>query len=211
MNTAEIGGFRRPERGKVPFNWEVQPLLAEIAPALLEYYTASLTPADLLVAGPSGAGYLMPPLVPDLRAYFRESSRVCALCGIRIATSYNGDPPLRALRDHEAAKGFHGFVAGYFHLGRKPMCALGEGSFVANSWPPADAIGATRDEVLEGIRALVDAEAPLPRFVGCHLFAYRTSIADIAAFVATLDPARVKVVRADEFLAAAGISMGEKS
>ena len=210
MNTAEVGGWRRPERGEVPFNWEIQPLLADYAPALLGYYYSSLTQADLLVAGPSGAGYVMPPLVPDLRAYFRASAEACARCGIRIATSYNGDPPRRVLRDHAKAEGFLGFVAGYFHLGRKPARIVGQKTFVANSWPQVDAIGASRDETLEGIRALMEADGPLPRFLGCHLFAYRTNVADVAAFVATLDPARVKVVKADEFLAAARIWLAER-
>jgi len=209
MNTAEVGGWRRPERGSVPFNWEIQPLLADYAPALLGYYCSSLTPADLLVAGPSGAGYVMPPLVPDLGAYFRASAEACARCGIRIATSYNGDPPRRVLAAHAGAEGFLGFVAGYFHLGRKPALVIGKRTFVANSWPPVDRIGASKDETLEGIRALVEAEGPLPRFVGCHLFAYRSNVADVAAFVATLDPARVKVVKADEFLAAARLWLTE--
>jgi hypothetical protein len=39
--------------------------------------------------------------------------------------------------------------------------------------------------------------------VACHLFAYRTNVADVAAFVEGLDASRVKVVRGDEFLAAA--------
>jgi hypothetical protein len=207
MNTAEVGGWRRPERGMVPFNWEIQPLLVDYAPALLGYYYSSLGPADLLVAGPSGAGYVMPPLVPRLGAYFRASAEACARCGIRIATSYNGDPPRRVLAAHARAKGFLGFVAGYFHLGRRPARTIGEKTFVANSWPPVDAIGASKDATLERIRALVEAEGPLPRFLGCHLFAYRTNVADVAAFAATLDPARVKVVRADEFLAAARLWM----
>jgi len=207
MNTAELGGFRRPERGSVPFNWEVQPLLAELAPALLGFYFSRLTPNDLLVAGPSGAGYVIPPLVPDLAAYFRASAAVCAKAGIKVVTSYNGDPPKRVLRDHGSAEGILGFMAGYFHLGRKPAYLVGGKAFVANSWPSADAIGASRDETLEGIRALVEAEGPLPRFVGCHLFAYRTNVADVAAFARTLDPAKVKIVRGDEFLAAAALWM----
>jgi hypothetical protein len=207
MNTAELGGFRRPERGRVPFNWEVQPLLAELAPALLGFYFAKLTPNDLLIAGPSGAGYVIPPLVPDLAAYFKESAAVCAKAGIKVVTSYNGDPPRRVLRDHGYAEGIRGFMAGYFHLGRRPAYLVGDKAFVANAWPAADAIGASRDETLDGIRALVEAEGPLPRFVGCHLFAYRTNVADVAAFAKTLDPARVKIVRGDEFLAAAALWM----
>jgi hypothetical protein len=204
MNTAEIGGFRRPERGSVPFNWEVQPLLAQIAPALLGYYYARLTPNDLLVAGPSGAGYVIPPLVPDLPSYFRMSGAVCAKACIKVITSYNGDPPRRVLRDHRWAEGVRGFIAGYFHLGRKPAYIAGDKPFIAYAWPPVEAIGASRDETLEGIRALVEAEGPLPRFIGCHLFAYRTNVADVAAFVKTLDASKVKVVRGDEFIEAAG-------
>lgn len=207
MNTAELGGYRRPERGSVPFNWEVQPFLAELAPALLGYYFDRRSPADLLVAGPSGAGYVIPSLVPDLPAYFRASAAICAQADLGIATSYGGDPPGRVLRDHAAAPGFLGYVAGYFHLGRTPAYIAGDKTFVANAWPPVERIGATRDETLAGIRALVEAEGPLPRFVGCHLFAYRTNVADIAGFVGTLDPARVKVVRADEFLAAARLHL----
>ncbi len=207
MNTAELGGFRRPERGSVPFNWEVQPLLAELAPALLGLLFRSLTPQDLLVAGPSGAGYVIPPLVPDLPAYFRASAASCATAGIRVVTSYTGDPPRRVLRDHGRAEGFLGFLAGYFHLGRLPAHLVGGRPFVANAWPPVDAIGATMEETMAGIRALVEGEGPLPRFVGCHLFAYRSTVADVAAFVKTLDASKIKVVRGDEFLAAAAIHL----
>ena len=207
MNSAELGGWRRPERGGLPFNWEIQPLLADYAPALLGCYFRSLGSGDYLVAGPSGAGYVMPPLVPDLPAYFRASSATCARCSIRVATSYNGDPPRRVLADHAHAEGFLGFQSGYFHLGRKPARLIGPRTFVANAWPPLDAIGASKETTLEGIRSLVEEEGPLPRFLGCHLFAYRTNVADVAAFVATLDPAHVKVVKADEFLAAARLWM----
>ena len=84
MNTGELGNWRRPERGKVPFNWEMQPLLAEIAPALLGYYYSSLSDTDLLVAGPSGAGYIIPPLSSNLPAYMAESARYCAQADVRI-------------------------------------------------------------------------------------------------------------------------------
>jgi|YNPNPStandDraft_1061719.scaffolds.fasta_scaffold10558_2 hypothetical protein len=204
MNTAEVGNWRRPERGQVPFNWEVQPLLAELAPALLGYYYQNLTDNDLLVAGPSGAGYVIPPLVPDLRAYMRESARLCRQADIRVVTSYIGDPPRRVLREHgQAGEPFIGFLAGYFHLGRTPMYLERERPFVAYVWPHAEQIAYDSDRVLAGVRALVEAPGPLPRFVGVHLFAYNTTVSDVHAFVQTLDRERVKVVRADEFLIAA--------
>ena len=211
MNTAEVGNWRRPEHGKVPFNWEVQPLLAEIAPALLGYYYRNLTEADMLVAGPSGAGYVIPPLVPNLPAYMRESARYCDLADIRITTSYTSNPPRRVIRDHAQAEGnFLGYIAGYFHLGQTPMCMAGDRPFVSYAWPHVDQIGWHADKVLEGIRKLVEAPGTGPRFIACHLFAYCTTVADVYAFCQTLDPQRVKVVRADEFLLTATKFMKEE-
>lgn len=46
-----------PKRGAVPVNWTVSPVLADIGPGLLAYYQETATGNDLLIAGPSGAGY----------------------------------------------------------------------------------------------------------------------------------------------------------
>ncbi len=212
MNTAEVGNWRRPERGKVPFNWEVQPLLAEIAPALLGFYYRNLTDMDMLVAGPSGAGYVIPPLVPDLPSYMRESARYCDQADIRITTSYTSNPPRRVVRDHAHAEGnFMGFIAGYFHLNQTPMCMAGDRPFVSYAWPHVNQIGWNADKVLEGIRKLLEAPGTGPHFIACHLFAYCTTVADVYAFCQTLDPRRVKVVRADEFLLAATQFMKEEN
>ena len=211
MNTAEVGNWRRPEHGRVPFNWEVQPLLVEIAPALLGYYYRNLTEADMLVAGPSGAGYVIPPLVPDLPAYMRESAQYCNRADIRITTSYTSNPPSRVIRDHAKAPGnFLGYIAGYFHLNRTPMCMAGKRPFVSYAWPHVDQIGWDAPEVLAGIRKIVEEPGEGPRFVACHLFAYCTTVADVYEFCQTLDPERVKVVRADEFLIAASQFMEEE-
>jgi hypothetical protein len=193
----------------VPFNHEIQPLLAELAPALLNLLYQNLTPNDYLIAGPSGAGYIIPPLADRLAAYLQESARLCDRADVRVATSYISDPPMRVVRAHGQAPGkFLGFLAGYFQIGRTPMYRTEGKPFVANRWPRAEQIGWNSAETLEGIRALIEEDGPLPRFIGCHLFAYNTTIDDVCAFVQTLDPRRVKVVRADEFLIAASQAMG---
>jgi hypothetical protein len=175
-----------------------------LAPALLGYYYQHLTPADMLIAGPSGAGYVIPPLVPNLPAYMQESARLCDLADIRITTSYTSNPPGRVIRDHAEAPGnFLGYIAGYFHLNKIPMTMAGKRPFVSYAWPHVNQIGLPADQVLAGIRSLVEAPGNGPRFIACHLFAYRTTVADVYQFVQTLDPRKVKVVRADEFLLAA--------
>ncbi|HEY0618241.1 MAG TPA: GxGYxYP domain-containing protein, partial [Kribbella sp.] len=49
-----------PHRGEAPVNWTVSPLLADIGPGLLSHYQRTATQNDLLVCGPSGAGYTYP-------------------------------------------------------------------------------------------------------------------------------------------------------
>ncbi|GAA2755687.1 GxGYxYP domain-containing protein [Actinopolymorpha rutila] len=54
-----------PDRGKVPLNWSVSPLLADVAPVMMSHYLGTATAADTLVAGPSGPGYFFPSLWPE--------------------------------------------------------------------------------------------------------------------------------------------------
>lgn len=54
-----------PQRGKVPITWGTSPLLADAAPAMLDYYMRTATLNDLLIAGPSGPGYFYPAAWPD--------------------------------------------------------------------------------------------------------------------------------------------------
>lgn len=62
-------------RGKVPLNWSISPLIRDVAPMIWAHYQRTATPNDLLVAGPSGAGYFYPSLWPadDLPAFLRQS------------------------------------------------------------------------------------------------------------------------------------------
>jgi hypothetical protein len=203
MGTAELGNWRREARGAVPFNWETQPLLVEIAPALLSRYYATRTANDYLIAGPSGAGYVVPPLLPNLQQYLEQTEAVCCRAGVRVLTSYIADPPLRVVRAHGRLAEMIGVLAGYVHFGRTPRYVVGGKAFVANQWPHLEQIWDDSEACLEAVRKLLEAPGPTPRFVGVHLSAYKTTISDVCQFVSTLDPQRVKVVRADEFLLAA--------
>jgi hypothetical protein len=203
MGTAELGNWRREARGSVPFNWEAQPLLVEIAPALLSRYHATRTINDYLVAGPSGAGYVVPPLLPNLGQYLAQTEAVCRRADLRVLTSYIADPPQRVVRAHGRLAQMIGVLAGYVHFGRTPHYLVGGRAFVANVWPHLEQIWDDSDTCLEAVRKLLEAPGPTPRFVGVHLSAYKTTISDVRQFVSTLDPQRVKVVRADEFLLAA--------
>ncbi|MGW2342324.1 GxGYxYP domain-containing protein [Streptomyces sp. NPDC001661] len=80
-----------PERGDVPVNWTVSPLLADIGPAQLAYYQGTATDNDLLVCGPSGAGYTYPGSWPKaaLDAYTELTGRYLRRTGMDLAYAYN--------------------------------------------------------------------------------------------------------------------------
>ncbi|MEU6718854.1 GxGYxYP domain-containing protein [Nonomuraea sp. NPDC046802] len=84
-----------PGRGAVPTNWTVSPLLAEIGPALLAYYQRTATDNDLLIAGPSGAGYTYPGSWParTLDAYTELTGRFLRRTGMNLVYAYNHRNP----------------------------------------------------------------------------------------------------------------------
>ncbi len=208
MNTTELGNWNSPARGSVPFNWEVQPLLVELAPALLERYQRTASPQDCLIAGPSGAGYVVPPLMPNLPAYLRESTRICGLAGINLVTSYVADPPGRVLRQLARHHGnLLGYLCGYAVVNRSPITLIDDIPIVANVSPLVSEIHLNADDLLETVRQRVLSPGSTPRFIGVHLFAYRTTIADVAGFISKLEYPHLHVVRGDEFLTLARESM----
>ncbi|NBE99972.1 GxGYxYP domain-containing protein, partial [Nonomuraea sp. K271] len=79
------------KRGEVPTNWTVSPLLAEIGPAILAYFQRTATPNDLLIAGPSGAGYTYPGSWPKeaLDAYTKLTGQFLRRTGMDLVYAYN--------------------------------------------------------------------------------------------------------------------------
>lgn len=80
-----------PARGQVPLGWSISVLLRDIAPAMLSYYQRTATTNDLLVAGPSGAGYTYPSNWPQpaLTDYLKQSGRYIEATGMNVLFAYN--------------------------------------------------------------------------------------------------------------------------
>lgn len=212
MSTAELGNWYSSSRGQLPFNWETQPLLTELAPALLEKFQRSATPADCLIAGPSGAGYIVPPLAPDLPAYLHETCRICKRAGIQVVTTYVADPPCRVLHQLDQSNdGLLGYLAGYAVLGRAPQTMAGNTVVIANQVPTLDQIWKSAEELTVCVQSLIDAPGQFPRFIGVHLFAYKTSLEDIVKFASSIQNEHVHIVRAEPFLMLARQHMQKSS
>jgi hypothetical protein len=212
MHTGELGNWYSPQRGSVPFNWETQPLLIEIAPALLEKYISTATENDCLFAGPSGAGYIVPPLAPNLIAYMKETIRVCEQSGIHVVTTYVADPPVRVLRNLANHRGgIIGFLAGYAVVTRAPSQLVQGIPIIANQFPKVDQIWLSAEDLMAKIREEILNQQTFPVFIGVHLFAYRTSYDDIVKFAQEIQKEHIHIVRGDDFLELAQQHMQESN
>ena len=168
---------------------------------MLEKYLGGVTANDCLIAGPSGAGYIIPSLSPSLAAYMRETTRLCEQAGITVTNPYVADLPAVTLKTLMKHKGnLLGFLSGYAVIKRVPMFLCSDTPYVANSLPLVHQIGFPAEQLLEEVRKEIAKDLPRPRFIGVHLFAYRTSIDDVFRFVQTISNQHLHVVRADDFL-----------
>jgi hypothetical protein len=82
-----------PARGQVPLGWSISVLLLDIAPGMLSYFQRTQTENDLLVAGPSGAGYTYPAVWPlaDLQGFTKRSGGYMQRTGMHTLFAYNRD------------------------------------------------------------------------------------------------------------------------
>jgi hypothetical protein len=78
-------------RGAVPLNWSISVLLYDLGPAILGYYQRTATANDLLMAGPSGAGYTYPAVWPAaaLEGYTQRSGAYMQATGMDTLFAYN--------------------------------------------------------------------------------------------------------------------------
>ncbi len=188
-----------PERGQAPLNWTVSPLLHDAAPAILAYYQRTATANDLLIVGPSGAGYAFPKVWPDrdFPAFTRQTGQYARHLGLPVVNVLNRaagkdrDLSLRQVaayvRDVQPA----GILQ---HWTSRHAIKMVAGLPVATSQLVSDQS--------ECHRVLAWAAAapgpPGPRFVSIGILVWSMAPADVAAVVAELDD-RYRVVRADQF------------
>jgi len=189
-----------PERGRAPLNWTVSPLLHDAAPAILAYYQRTASPNDLLVVGPSGAGYAYPRAFPEVHfdAFTRQTGAYAR---------HLGDPVVNVLnrvsgRDRDLSPSE---VAAY----ARDVNPVG----ILQHWTSRHAVGMVAgvpvatgillsdpNECLRVLRRAAAIRGPSgPRFVSIGVLAWSMTPADVAAVVGELDD-RFRVVLADQFL-----------
>ncbi len=146
----------------------------------------------------------MPPLARDFKAYMQSTAEVCCRAGVRTVTTYVADPPRRVLRQLEAHKGdLLGFMSGYAVVSRAPQQLVNDTPIIANQIPLVAHIWDEPAQIFERLEELLRSPEQTPRFIGLHLFAYRTTFDEVAEFINKHAGEHLHFVKADEFLAAA--------
>jgi len=83
---------------------------------------------------------------------------------------------------------------------RAPQQLLQGTPIIANQFPRVDQIWLDAKDLLAKIHEEISNITDTPVFIGIHLFAYRTTYADIVQFRNEIQNDHVHILRADDFL-----------
>ena len=188
-----------PDRGRVPLNWSINPLLMDCGPGLLSYYQQTRTPNDLLVVGPSGAGYTYPNRWPAeaLDELTRRTGLYMRRTGMDVIYAINRRDTVNEPLAEEVARSFvkHTRTLGIlFNWVSRSQLSTPAGL------PVITQVGIA--SVADGQRALADATADWagqgPLFVALGVLAWTVTPTQVVALVNSLsEPYRI--VRGDVF------------
>lgn len=189
-----------PNRGKVPINWTASPLLYDAAPAILNYYRSTATDNDLLVAGPSGAGYFYPQVWPQetFTEFLKKSYSYLKQTGMSYPYVLNRESG----RDVPLSEAIAAAYEKYYKL---------QGLFLAGDEQDNIKImnGSLPVSMMRGISTVQDGKNVLadakkdwdgksPKFISIGINAWGMTPSDVLAISESLGP-EYEVVKADEY------------
>lgn len=202
-------------RGIVPMGWEIQPLIIDLAPAILDYYYATKTEKDYFLGAVSGIGYIYPDKFPEnlLDKYLVVTDGYLQKLDMKVLFLMPGSTPFPEKikqKYSQIVKSCYGFLYGYHPLAGEKI------SFVENKfWLPTDYAFAhfsgqkvirSMEDIKKDIEDIGVKKSPgVPLFVGVHnmMCGHGATIDEVKYLLDNLDPQRYKIVRPDEFCAAA--------
>lgn len=189
-----------PGRGKVPLTWTVDPLLLDAGPAMIGYYERTATANDLLMAGPSGAGYIYPTPWPDstFRSFTKASAKYMRRLGIDTVYVLNRlNNQSVALSDSEVSDYLYDVQPRGIMLNFEGYTEV---SILDGTTPQAIIRGAGNAQdarnIIEEESANWDGSSPL--FLAIGVIAWNATPTDIANAMSTLGP-DYEIVLSDQF------------
>jgi hypothetical protein len=189
-----------PGRGSVLLNWSISPFLYDIGPAIFAYYQRTATANDLLMTGPSGAGYTYPAVWPAaaLEGYTQRSNAYMQATGMDTLFAYNRnattDLPFTASIVDRYARNIPGLLGIVYNYESSSQVSFVDGMPLATLLGVNDlASGQTE---LTQVAASWNGTAPL--FVAAGLESWNMTPTDAKNLVDSLG-SQFQVVRGDTF------------
>lgn len=191
-----------PRRGEAPTNWTISPILVDAGPAIYRYFQETATENDLLVCGPSGAGYTYGGSWPrgDFIDYAKVTGKYLRETGLDLVYAYNNRTdegwlpfPKRILRAYEKYTPLKGIFQSWDGGG---VLATGKLPVVGHWGAP----GLAAEYKAEMDKYIADFDGSKPMFVSAGINAWYwdcDQIADLYALLVKDD--RYLTVLGDEF------------
>ena len=191
-----------PGRGSVLLNWSISVLLLDIAPAFLNYYQTTRTENDLLLAGPSGAGYTYPAEWPAdaFEVFTRHTGEYMRRTGMDTLFVYNRSGSTNLPLTPELVAPYQRNIPGLkgIVLNYDPTSVV---SFV-NGLPVVTLLGindiAGGQQQLARIAAAWDGKSPLFVAAGIESYTAELTPTGVLEIADTLGP-QFEIVRGDTF------------
>ncbi len=213
---AMLNLWRNPDRGSIPINWTVSPLLCDFGPGMYNYYSSTASDNDCLVSGPSGAGYS---LIVDrhnkkinltdrerAKKYAILSDRYLELSGIHSITIWDEATDMHADVYDRYCRSLYGATLVDWWMLPEPLEPIQRDriSFIPNSPGYTGEIEAIYKTFAEKIKKW-DKKSPL--FLSAQGVSWNMTPANLKALSDKLNelaPGQVQLVRADHFFALLG-------
>jgi hypothetical protein len=189
-----------PARGQVPVGWSISVLLMDIAPAILSYFQQTQTVNDLLVAGPSGAGYTYPAVWPAsaLQSFTKRSGDYMKRSGMKVLFAYNRDNstdlPLSSSLVNLFKAGFAEIQGIVYNYDSSSEVSIIDGLPVATLLGVNDA----QSGISQLVAIATSWNGTSPLFIAAGLESWNMMPADVKTMVDSLGP-QFEVVRPDVF------------
>ena len=180
LNNKFIGAWDSPKRGKFPLGWEIQPLLYDLAPGILQYYFESASEMDEFLGSCSGIGYIHPDIFPRdlLQQYLQISNEYFRKLGIKmtfvhtlytIATDDLIDLYATSLNSSIA------FFEGYFEIPGNFVLS-GEAVWLRTKYYVGDQ---PSKEIIDDLKTMAQQTAERPLFIPVHVLASVSEVNEI--------------------------------
>ncbi len=205
MNNFQNLNWLDSQRGEFPYTWEIQPLLLDLAPGMLEYYYRTATPNDYFIAGPSGAGYTAPTINKHLGEFLEQTGKYLEACDLKSILIMNRDPRVayQELYDPRVPEAFasrlkncFGFIHGYTGSGFEPTIFVDNTPYVHTSLY----VSASTD-ILKELKRLVEGCRTRPLFISVHV-REEVKMPVLCSVIDKLDAETYSIARVDEFMLA---------